>query len=100
MELRYWVMIGLFLLAALLPALGLWRVYRKATQRFVTFSAVPPSDEGDGASFAHLDLMIASWFESQKRGPAVAVSDAGLVGAGLLCGAVASVWAVVDTALA
>jgi len=100
MEWQYWAMSALFVAAAALPVIGLFRVYRRSKEDAADFAAAVKTVDDAGPSMGHFDVMVNSWYRSQKRGPSIARVEAVLVGSGLLCGLVASVWAVVDTALA
>lgn len=82
------VVVALYALAFALPAFALWRVWRQARRAVAELGL----SEGAAPTFDDFDkLLIAS-----KQTPSDAVVGARrefvMVGAGLLCGAVASIW--------
>ena len=99
MALQYWAMIALSALSVLLPGIGLFGVYRSSIAEWRAYSNAPQTAKGGEPSVGQFNVM-ARWYHEKMQGkPSFAVRDFVYIGVGLLFGSVASIWAVLDTAL-
>lgn len=99
MEIQHWAMIALFVASAVLPGIALTRVYKKSVDESREYKSAPSVDDGSVPTIAQFNVMVSFLHRAQQRGPVVALRDALLVGAGLVMGTAASIWAVVDSVL-
>lgn len=96
MYVHHFVIVVLYVAAAILPGIALWRVFRASRDEAAIYEQAP--DIGDQMSVGQHDVMMRILHQRMRRGPVFVLTDAVLVGGGLVLGAVASIWAVVDSA--
>lgn len=97
MNWQHWAMIVLFVIAVLLPFIGLVGVYRFSVKEAHTYKQAEPISDGAGMSFGQFDALTNSTHERMQGAPTYALRDFLLIGSGLVAGAAASIWAVVDS---
>lgn len=86
------IVVVLYVMAAALPLLGLGRLFFLARReaRPVTQAQAPKS--GSGVSYGQVQAAMPAMVEAVMRRPQAVVWDFGFIGAGVVCGAVASIW--------
>lgn len=92
-------MVGLFILSVVLPGIGLVRVYRSSVEEASRYAGAPQADDPSKPSIGQFDVIMEFSHKRMKGGSKYAAGDFFLIGAGLVLGAGAGIWAVIDAAL-
>ncbi|MEB0286771.1 hypothetical protein QN345_00115 [Cryobacterium sp. 10I1] len=87
--------VGLYVGSAVLPAIGLWGLYRTAVGDTRTYEVAPTSANGEGTTFGQMNVLVDFLSRAALGRPQAAIRDFVFIGSGLLLGAVASIWSVV-----
>ncbi|WP_065961225.1 hypothetical protein [Curtobacterium sp. UCD-KPL2560] len=84
------LLVGALILASVvLTLLGLWRVYRSATQDKRDFDAARAPEDPDQVSYGQANSILRAQARSLRNAPTIALRDAVIVGSGVITGAAA-----------
>lgn len=87
-----WVIVALYVAAAVLPLLGLGRLYRLALFEARRMKAAVRPTEGSGVSIGMFDTALPMVVGGLTSRPRAVVLDFVFIGTGLVLGAAASIW--------
>lgn len=82
----------LYVIAAVLPFLGAWRLWKKATAGSQELMKAPKSSVPGQASYAQNHALVHRGVSQALLAGESARRDLWLIGAGLSAGAIASIW--------